>query len=75
VHVPDKPIHTAGLVYNNNHKTKVMISGEWQKVTQNAVRWPCGVCRRGVGNNSIQCTSYKNWVHRKCSGIKGRCTK
>jgi len=22
-----------------------------------AVRWPCGVCGRGVGNNSIQCTS------------------
>jgi len=41
----------------NMNKTKVMISGEWQKVTQNAVRWPCGVCGRGVGNNSIQCTS------------------
>ena len=26
-----------------------MISGEWQKVMQKAVRWPCGVCRRGVG--------------------------
>jgi len=34
----------------NMNKTKVMISGEWQKV----VRWPCGVCSRGVGNNSIQ---------------------
>jgi len=41
----------------NMNKTKVMISGERQKVTQNAVRWPCGVCGRGVGNNSIQCTS------------------
>jgi len=49
----------------------VMISGEWQKVTQKAVRWPCGVCSRGVGNNSIQCTSCQKWVHRKCSGIKG----
>jgi len=39
------------------NKTKVMISGEWQKVMQKAVRWPCGVCGRGVGNNSIQCTS------------------
>jgi len=48
-----------------------MISGEWQKVTQKAVRWPCGVCGRGVGNNSIQCTSCQKWVHRKCSGIKG----
>jgi len=27
----------------NMNKTKVMISGECQKVTQKAVRWPCGV--------------------------------
>jgi len=28
------------------NKTKVMISGDWGslKVTQKAVRWPCGVC-------------------------------
>jgi len=35
----------------NMNKTKVMISVEQQKVTQKAVRWPCGVCGRGVGNN------------------------
>ena len=29
------------------------------------------VCGRGVGNNSIQCTSCQKWVHRKCNGIKG----
>jgi len=29
------------------------------------------VSGRGVGNNSIQCTSCKKCVHRKCSGIKG----
>jgi len=38
---------------------------------QKAVRWPCGVCGRDVGNNSIQCTSCKKWVHKKYSGIKG----
>jgi len=42
----------------NINKTKVVISGEWQKVTQKAVRWPCGVCGRDVGNNSIQCPSF-----------------
>jgi len=52
-----------------------MISGEWQNVMQKAVRWPCGGCCRGVGNNSIQCTSCQNWVHRKCSGIKGHMYK
>ena len=55
----------------NMNKTKVMIGGEWQKVMQKAVRWPCGVCGRGVGNNSIQCTSCQKWLYRKCSGIKG----
>jgi len=48
-----------------------MISGEQQKVMQKAVGWPCGVCGRGVGNNSIQCTSCQKWVHRKYNGIKG----
>jgi len=33
-------------VYMN--KTKVMINGERQKVTPKAVRWPCGVCGRGL---------------------------
>jgi len=37
----------------NINTTKVIISAEQYK----AVRWPCGVCGRGVGNNSIQCTS------------------
>ena len=45
----------------NMSKTKVMISGDWQK----AARWPCGVCGRGVGNNSIQCSSCQKWVHSK----------
>ena len=54
----------------NINKTKVMISGEQQTVTQNVVRWPYGVCGRGIGNNSIQCTSCQKWIHGKCSGIK-----
>ena len=41
----------------NMNKTKVMISGERQKMRQKAVRWPCGVCSKGVGSNSLQCTS------------------
>ena len=49
---------------------KVTISGEWRKVMQKAVRWPCGVCGSGICNNSKQCTSQK-WVHRTCSGMKG----
>ena len=50
-------------IYMN--KTKVMISGEWQKVMQKAVRWPCGVHGRGVGNNSIQ------WVTSLFGSVRG----
>ena len=59
----------------NMSKTKVMISGERQKQVQKAVRWPSGVCGRGVGRNSIQCISCQKWVHKKCSGIKGSMLK
>jgi len=37
----------------NMSKTKVRINAKWQKLTQKAVGWPCDVCGRGVGNNSI----------------------
>jgi len=40
------------------NKIKVMTSEEWQKIIQRAAKWPCGVCGRGVGNNSIQ-----HWSH------------
>jgi len=53
------------------NKTKVMISGERQMVKQKDVRWPCRVCSKGVGSNSVQCSSCQKWVHKKCSGIKG----
>jgi len=53
----------------------IMISGERQKPVQKAARWPCGVCGRGVGSNSIQCTSCQKWVHKKCSGIKSNMYK
>ena len=42
---------------------------------QKAVRWPCGVCSKGVGSNSLQCTSCQKWVHKKCSEIKGSMSK
>ena len=63
-------VENIGMRVNMN-KTKIMSSGERQKVMQKAVRWPSGVCGRGNGNKSIQCTSCQKWVHRKCSGIKG----
>ena len=43
----------------NMNKTQVMICGERQKLMQKAVRWPCGVCGRGVASNC------QKWVHKK----------
>jgi len=59
----------------NMNKTKVILSAERQKVRQKAVRWPCGVCSKGVGSNSLQHNSCQKWVHKKCSGIKGSTSK
>jgi len=67
-------VESKGMRVDMN-KTKVMISGERQKVRHKAVRWPCGVCSKGVGSNSLQCNGCQNWVHKKCSGLKGSMSK
>ena len=46
-----------------------------QMVRQKDVRWPCGVCSKGFGSNSIQCSSCQKSVHKKCSGIRGSISK
>jgi len=43
-------VESKGMTVNMN-KTNVMISRKRQKVRQKAVRWPCGVCCKGVGCN------------------------
>ena len=55
----------------NIGKTKVMTGGEGTGTVEESGKWPCSVCKRGVGSNSLQCTGCKKWVHRKCSGVKG----
>jgi len=59
-------VENRGMRVNMN-KTKVMISGERQKATQKAVRWPCGVCGRGVGNNS---TSHMGTRHHVVAVVR-----
>lgn len=56
----------------NAAKTKVLICSSEAKSKIEVGRWPCGVCRKGVGSNSILCQTCNHWVHRKCSGISGR---
>ena len=58
----------------NLPKTKFMISGNGLVVLKDKGKYPCAVCRCGVGiTNAILCTSCDHWVHGKvkCSGIKG----
>jgi hypothetical protein len=55
----------------NVGKTKIMIGGENTGDVEESGKWPCGVCRKGVGRNSIQCMKCAKWVHKKCSGVKG----
>ena len=56
----------------NMAKTKFMVSGVGLDKLKDSGKYPCSVCRQGVGANSIFCTRCKHWVHSKCSGVSGR---
>jgi hypothetical protein len=46
-----------------------MLDSRWTLVS---TKWPCVVCRQGVGVNSILCRLCNRWVHKKCSGVVGK---
>ena len=54
----------------NMVKTKLMVSGSNLDVLKKSGNYPCGVSQAGVGRNAIQCGGCRQWVHKKCSGIK-----
>ena len=64
-------IESKGLRVNLG-KTKVMISGTKRGKAFPEGKFPCGVCLKGVASNSIFCKYCKCWVHKRCSGVKGR---
>jgi len=43
-------------------KTKAFCSGA-REVFSHSVKFPCSVCRKGVGRNSMKCTKCAKWVH------------
>src|SRR2546426_11087824 len=53
-------------------KTKIMKCRYGVGQVEATSKHPCGVCRKGVRNNSIYCSSCKKWIHKRCSGVKGR---
>ena len=55
----------------NMSKTKLMVSGSNLDMLRKSGKYSCGVCQAGVGRNAIQCGGCREWVHKKCSGIKG----
>jgi len=52
-------------------KTKVMFSCSMKARVEKKGKWPCGVCKKGVGNNSILRHRCKKWIHKRSSGVKG----
>ena len=59
----------------NMGKTKVMECRIDAGRETKSGKYPCGVCSKGVGSNSIKCTSCHSWVHKRCSGISGKLSK
>ena len=53
-------------------KSKVMVCSSGRKMIVNSGKCPCGVCRKGVKENSVLCTVCKNWIHKRCSGDLSR---
>ena len=60
----------------NTGKTKVMVSNKTIGTQNKSGKWPCGVCRKGVGEVSAkQCKECNAWIHKRCTKIKGSLTK
>jgi hypothetical protein len=55
----------------NLGKTKVMRCCDGGGRVVPSGRYPCGVCGRGVGANSVLCEKCSKWVHAGCSGVEG----
>ena len=55
----------------NVAKTKVLISGRGMNTIKESGNYPCGVCLKGVGVNSIYCSNCKHWIHKRCSKVSG----
>ena len=58
----------------NAGKMKIMICGTGLDLLQSSGEFPCAICPTGVGSNSIFCNGCKQWVRKKCCGLK-RLTK
>ena len=56
----------------NMSKTKILVSNPLAECPVDPNKYPCGVCKKEVSNNSIFCHYCKSWIHHHCSNIKSR---
>ena len=61
----------------NEDKTKVMCESFGTDTTQvvGNVKHPCSICLKNVDVNSIRCIQCIQWVHARCSRVKGSLKK
>lgn len=57
-----------GLTINMS-KTKLLVTGKEMVDVLKLGKYPCAVCGKGVGANSILCTGCDRWCHGRCSGL------
>ena len=56
----------------NMAKTKIMKCQPKAGLREETGKYPCGVCKKGVGANSILCKGCGKWIHKKCSKCPGK---
>ena len=56
----------------NVNKTKLVYSKHYSPVKSDPIKWPCSICCKDVGINSIFCQNCNHWVHKRCWKIKER---
>ena len=54
----------------NVGKTKILVSVYDAPKPVDGSKFPCGVCDKAIGINSIKCHTCGFWVHKRCSNIK-----
>ena len=54
----------------NLEKTKVMALGRSPSEEKGSGQYPCSVCSKGVGSNSITYRTCDLWCHKRCSGLQ-----
>ena len=56
----------------NMTKTKIVKCQPKAGLREEAGKYPCSVCKKGVGANSILWKGCGKWIHKKCSKCPGK---